>query len=183
MNKIIFSLLTAMLAVAMLLPLTACNAEKSGETGTTAATTEANIPTEQPTEEATKESKTEAATHPHYGAAIPHTDAMTALKAKWENSNEAWKEKLDYGIFAVYYNVHGARKEDKYRIKIYGYDTETYQKISTKLEEFEIAEEDLVVYEGTIPYIYVFVTAEQIEIIAKIDGSFMIVNGSNATSW
>ncbi len=127
MNKIIFSLLTVMLVVAMLLPLTACNTEKSGETGTTAVTTEANIPTEQPTEAVTLPSSEppagEEMTPPLYiegrGNLILHTKAMLALQEKLKTSNEAWTEKFSENFFSDIYENDMVRYGDCYRINIH----------------------------------------------------------------
>ncbi len=181
MNKILFSLLTTMLAVAILLPLTACNTEKSGETGTTAATTEANIPTEQPTEAVTLPSSEppagEEMTPPLYiegrGNLIPHTEAMLALQEKIRTSDEAWVKKFDTSVFHTTYENDGSRKGDKYLFVI-GLNAEHPLIDDAFMQELRLLagvdenEEGWIYTNLSIGgLITVCVTAEQLEIIVK----------------
>jgi len=112
-RKLILSLLAALLAVAMLLPLTSCE-PKGSEGAETTATPTVEETTPPPTEESR-------------GALIPHTEAMLDLKAEWEKSDAVWAQKLDASLFEDVYENDRVREGEQYLVKIYWNDNEDFE--------------------------------------------------------
>ena len=158
-RKLILSIFAALLAVAMLLPLASCGLiEKAEEGGTTEISTENAIPTESPTEAQTDPVPTPSAeitnvttepqppvvtTDPIRGAWIPHTEAMLALEAEWQTSNEAWKFAICECVFHEIYESCEARKGEQYRIWLTVYQEDYDEEwIGNFLKNLGFPEED-----------------------------------------
>jgi len=191
-RKLILSIFAALLAVAMLLPLASCGfIEKVGAEGESGKNIsgidpipyESSAVPELSTEAAVTENKP---VYHHktrdYGDPIPHTPEMLALKEKWENSDEEWAKKLDEILFGNYYKTSNARKGDKYRIMISGWDEETLQLILTTMDEIGVAKEDHHGFSRQWKMLSIFATAEQIEALAKLNGDFRIISDRDATN-
>lgn len=113
-RKLILSIFAALLAVAMLLPLTSCEPQGSKGAETTAT------PTVEATTPPAEESR---------GALIPLCEDMLNLKASWENSDdEEYKKRYDQSLFEDWYENDHARRDGKkvenseYLVKIFWED-------------------------------------------------------------
>lgn len=191
-RKLILSLLAVLLAVAMLLPLASCALiEKAGAEGERGKDGADVVPSPCESSESPEFSTEGAVTEKKpvihhvtkdYGDPIPHTPEMLALKEKWENSDEEWAKKLGEILFMDYYKTSNARKGDKYRIMISGWDEETLQLILTTMDEIGVAKEDHHGFSRQWKMLSIFATAEQIEALAKLNGDFRISSDRDATN-
>lgn len=118
-RKLILSIFAALLAVAMLLPLTSCE-PKGSEGAETTATPTVEETTPPPTEESR-------------GALIPHTEAMLDLKAEWEKSDAVWAQKLDASLFEDVYENDRVREGEQYLVKIYWQEDSDYELVYFRL--------------------------------------------------